>query len=137
MLPEIKTLTEEITEFEYPTKTYNIEHVGDSDYEDRIVGYTDDLEAVKQAIYLILNIERYDYPIYSWDYGIELKDLFGKPMTYVISELPDRVIDALTMDNRITDVVDFEFERNRNKLHTTFVVKTIYGNVPSSVEVTI
>ena len=135
MLPEIKTLTEEITQIEYPTKTYNIEHVDGGD--DKIVGYTDDLEAVKQAIYLILNIERYDYPIYSWDYGIELKDLFGKPIPYVMSELPDRVKEALTMDNRIMDVVDFEFERNKNKLHTTFTVKTIYGNIPSSVEVTI
>lgn len=135
MLPEIKTLTEEITTIEYPTKTYHIENVEDG--EDRIVGYTDDLEAVKQAIYLILNIERYDYPIYSWDYGVEFKDLFGKPIPYVMAELPDRIKDALTMDNRITDVVDFEFERNKNKLHTTFTVKTIYGNVPSNVEVTI
>ena len=135
MLPEIKTLIEEITTIEYATNTYHIEHIEGG--EDRIVGYTDDLEAVKQAIYLILNIERYDYPIYSWDYGIELKDLFGKPIPYVMAELPDRVKEALTMDNRITDVVDFEFERNKNKLHTTFTVKTIYGNVPSSVEVTI
>lgn len=135
MLPEIKTLTEEITKVEYPTNTYHIEHIEGGD--DRIVGYTDDLEAVKQAIYLILNIERYDYPIYSWDYGIELKDLFGKPIPYVMSELPDRIKEALTMDNRIVDVVDFEFERNKNKLHTSFTVKTIYGNVPSSVEVTI
>ena len=135
MLPEIKTLTEEITTIEYPTNTYHIENREGGD--DRIVGYTDGLEAVKQAIYLILNIERYDYPIYSWDYGIELKDLFGKPVSYVMSELPDRVKDALTMDNRITDVVDFEFERNKNKLHTTFIVKTIYGDVPDSMEVTI
>lgn len=136
MLPEIKTLTQELTAIEYPTNTYHIEH-REEDVDDRIVGYTDDLEAVKQAIYLILNIERYDYQIYSWDYGVELKDLFGKPMPYVISELPDRIKEALLMDNRITDVVDFEFEKERNKLHTTFTVKTIYGDVPSSVEVTI
>ena len=135
MLPEINTLTEELTEIEYPTNTYQIKH--SEDENDRIVGYTDDLEAVKQAIYLILNIERYDYLLYSWDYGVELKDLFGKPMSYVMAELPDRIKDALTMDNRITDVIDFEFERNKNKLHTTFTVITIYGNVPSDLEVII
>lgn len=134
MLPEINTFTEELVEIEYPTNTYQIKHAEDND---RIVGYTDDLEAVKQAIYLILNIERYDYLLYSWDYGVELKDLFGKPMSYVMAELPDRIKDALTMDNRITDVIDFEFERNKNKLHTTFTVITIYGNVPSEVEVII
>lgn len=136
MLPEIKTLTQELTAIEYPTNTYHIEH-READVDDRIVGYTDDLEAVKQAIYLILNIERYDYQIYSWDYGVELKDLFGKPIPYVMAEVPDRIKDALTMDNRITDVVDFEFERNKGKLHTTFTVKTIYGDVPYSTEVTI
>lgn len=134
MLPEINTLMEELTSTEYPTNTYQIKHKVDND---RIVGYTDDLEAVKQAIYLILNIERYDYLLYSWDYGVELKDLFGKPMTYVMSELPDRIKEALTMDNRITDVVDFEFERNKNKLHTTFTVITTYGNIPSDMEVII
>ena len=135
MLPEVTTLVEEITEVEYPTNTYYIGHVENG--EDRIVGYTDDLEAIKQAIYLILNIERYDHQIYSWDYGIELTDLFGKPISYVMSELPDRIKEALTMDDRIIDVVDFEFERHKNKLSTTFTVVTNIGNISSDLEVTI
>jgi len=52
-----------------------------------ITGYIDEKEAMIQAIYLILNIERYDYLIYSWNYGIELKDLFGQPTFYVMAEL--------------------------------------------------
>ena len=42
----------------------------------RISGECDGVEAVKQAIYNILNTERYQYIIYSWNYGVELKDLF-------------------------------------------------------------
>ena len=39
-------------------------------------GHTDGLEAVRQAIYKIIMTERYQYVMYSWNYGIELLDLF-------------------------------------------------------------
>lgn len=97
--------------------------------------YIDELDAVKQAIYLILSTERYEFPIYSWDYGVELIDLYGKPMPYVMSELPRRITEALTQDNRIDDVIDFEFEKNGKKLHTTFTVVTNAGNVYTGLEV--
>lgn len=104
---------------------------------DRISGYIDDLESVIQTIYLILSTERYQYVIYSWDYGIELVDLIGKPMPYVMSELPRRIKDALIQDNRIDDVTDFEFEVNRNKLHTSFTVITTLGNISTELEVSV
>jgi phage baseplate assembly protein W len=130
MIPSIEILTQEITEQTYPNRTYKI--VIDSD---RISGYTDDLEAIKQAIYLILSTERYQHIIYSWDYGVELLDLIGKPMPYVMSEIPRRIKEALIQDNRITDVVDFEFTKKGNKLHTTFTVVTNIGEIPSALEV--
>ena len=40
---------------------------------------TDERDAVLQAVYLILNVERYAFPIYSRNYGSELSDLIGKP----------------------------------------------------------
>ena len=165
MIPNIEILTEEITETQYPGRTYKINFdaniskqkvkgavlgtailgemvVGDSGYtpedeanSNRINGYVDDLEAVKQAIYLILNTERYQFVIYSWDYGVELLDLIGQPIPYVMSELPRRITDALTQDDRIEDVVDFEFEQNGKKLHTTFTVVSNLGNMPAELEV--
>ena len=130
MIPNINVLMEEITEVTYPNRTYKI--VVDSD---RINGYTDELEAVKQSVYLILSTERYKHIIYSWDYGVELLDLIGKPMPYVMAELPRRIKEALTQDNRIDDVVDFKFERKHNKLHTTFTVVSNIGNLPTEMEV--
>lgn len=130
MIPSIDVLTEEITEEVYPTKTYKI--VFD---KDRINGYTDELDAIMQAIYLILSTERYQYIIYSWDYGVELVDLIGQPMPYVMSEIPRRITEALTQDDRIDDVVDFEFEQNGKKLHVTFTVVSIIGNIPTELEV--
>ena len=142
MIPTINILTEEITEITYPSNTYRIvikhdPYADPAKAVDRISGYVDDIEAVKQAIYLILGTERYQFPIYSWDYGVELVDLFGKPMPYVMSELPRRIKDALIQDDRIDDVVDFEFEVNGHKLHTTFTVVTNLGNFNTELEVTV
>lgn len=142
MIPNIDILMKEIVEVDYPTRTYKIEVRFDpkktlDEIDDRINGYTDDIDAVKQAIYLILGTERYKFIIYSWDYGVELVDLFGKPMPYVMSELPRRITEALTQDNRITGCKDFEFEINKSKLHTTFTVISTVGNIPTELEVTV
>ena len=136
MIPNIDLLLTEIKEITIPSNTYKIE-VKTNAENDRINGYTDDLEAIQQSIYLILNTERYKYIIYSWDYGIELIDLFGQPMSYVIAEIPRRITDALLQDNRITNVTNFEFEINNHKIHTTFTVETESGNVETELEVSV
>ena len=130
MIPSTSILTEKITERKYPTKTYKI-----NIDKNRINGYTDELDAVIQAVYLILSTERYQYVIYSWDYGVELVDLIGKPMPYVVSELPRRISEALTQDNRIDSVVDFKFETHSKKLLVTFTVVSKIGNIPTELEV--
>lgn len=132
MIPNISLLEEEITDIEYADKTYKIDIK-----VDRIDGFADELDAIKQAVYLILSTERYEYNIYSWDYGVELVDLFGQPLPYVISELERRIKEALTQDDRIDDVIDFKFEKNGKRLHTTFTVVTVKGNIPTDLEVEI
>ena len=108
------------------TNTYRL----DMDH-DRIFGWADGLEAIKQTIYLILNIERYEYLIYSWNYGLELKDLFGKPIPFVLPELKRRISEALLQDDRINAVEDFDFIVQRNKVNCTFRVATKFGDVPT------
>lgn len=130
MIPNSPMLAETIREISHPGRTYKVEI-----QKDRIMGYTDDLDAVAQAIYFILGTERYRYVIYSWDYGVELVDLIGKPMPYVMSEVPRRIREALMTDDRITDVVDFEFEKYRNSLHVSFTVTTVAGGIPIEMEV--
>lgn len=104
---------------------------------DRISGYIDGVMSVAQTIYLILSTERYRFIIYSWNYGVELLDLFGKPMSYVMAELPRRIKEALTQDDRINDVVNFKFEKNGKVLHTTFTVITNVGNITTEMGVNI
>ena len=103
-----------------------------------IVGTCDKLEAVKQTIFKILNTERYKYLIYSWNYGIELDDLFGKPPIYVCSEVERRVKDALLQDDRITKVTDFDFDiSKRGVVSVTFIVHTIFGDLEEGMVVNI
>lgn len=135
MIPDIDVLTENLDEIEYPSKTYGIEFVKDGD--DCIQGYIDEVEAIKQAALLIVNTERYEFPIYSWDYGIELYDLVGQPMPYVMSEVERRVEEALTQDDRIESVKDFEFTVNKSKLHVKFTIVTNIADIPSDLEVDI
>jgi Protein of unknown function (DUF2634). len=109
---------------ELPTRTYRI-HID----ENYISGHIDNLSALAQAIYLVLNIERYDYLIYSWNYGVEFKNLIGRNTSYVIPEVKRRIIEALSQDARIRRVDDFRFESDSNKLHVIFMVTSIYGEI--------
>ena len=109
-----------------PTKTYKL------NIEDNVIsGFCDNLEAMKQVVYKILNTERYKSIMYSWNYGIELLDLFGEPTNYVVSELKRRITEALVQDDRITSVDDFEYNIKRKTVSLTFTVHTIYGDVQS------
>lgn len=93
-----------------------------------IQGYADEREALMQAIYLILNTERYQYVIYSWNYGIELMDLIGREKSYVLPELERRISEALLQDDRIMAVNQFQFAIEKKKYTVTFVVEHIYGS---------
>lgn len=101
-------------------------------------GMCDKQEAMKQVIYKILNTERYKYLIYSWNYGIELEDLFGQPAKAVTGELERRITEALIQDDRINSVDSFVFDTSkRHKVTATFTAHTIFGDIEAESEVTI
>lgn len=126
MIPTINdTLTVDLNLESEPSKTYKL-HIENN----RISGYCDELEAMKQAVYKILNTERYKFIIYSWNYGIELLDLYGKSVTYVCSELPRRITEALMQDDRIVSVDNFNFDTTQKRIvSVSFTVHTIFGDV--------
>lgn len=92
-------------------------------------GTVDELEAMKQAVNKILQTERYRYAIYDWNYGIELEELYGKNVTYVIPELKKRIEDALLADDRVTAVTDFSFRQEKGSVTAEFLVHTIFGEI--------
>jgi len=95
----------------------------------RIAGAVDGKEAVKQAIMCILLTERYEYLIYSWNYGIELNSLIGRSGLTINSELRRIITEALMADDRILSVEDFSFDWiDRKTVNASFTVRTIYGD---------
>jgi len=121
----------EVEEEQQPSLTYGI------DFEKgRIVGMIDGLEAVKQAVFLILQTERYRYLIYSADYGSELEGLIGRDPLFVRSELKRRIREALLQDDRIEDVTNFDIQINGDSALVRFTVVTIFGDFEAEQEVT-
>lgn len=130
MIPESLLEDDSVIETEVQSsRTYAL-------YPDKIQGYITDADAVRQAVYKMLNTEKYEYPIYSFDYGIALEDLIGKDPDYVVIEIERRISECLLSDDRISDVTDFEFEENGDELHISFLVKSIYGDLDVTKEVT-
>lgn len=118
---------EEDTEQE--TRTYRI------DFENgRIDGIIDGLEAVKQAITKILLTERFKNLIYSDDYGCEVQDMLMSDENtdaFIESEIPELIQDALSADERILGVENFEIydsDDERDGIKIAFDVSTIYGD---------
>lgn len=94
-----------------------------------IAGKCDGKEGLKQAVYKILSTERYENVIYSRNYGVELKDLFGQPVKTVIALIESRIKEALLQDDRITDVDSFVFDTSqKHKVSVTFTVHSELGD---------
>lgn len=119
------TLTEEvevIDESELPTRTYKL------DFErGRCIGMVDGLEAMEQAIFKIMQTDRFRYMIYSDDYGFE--GMTGGNRVLVRAELPRRIKESLLQDARITSIEDFTLEFKKDMAFVTFTAITIYGDV--------
>lgn len=110
---------------EQPTYTYLMDVE-----KHHIQGNTDQLKAMEQAIYKVVFTERDEYEIYTSNYGVNLKDLFGLPKTFVIPEIKRRITEALLWDNRITVVDRWEFSiPQRGTVVANFRVVTIFGDV--------
>lgn len=101
----------------------------------RIEGTVDGLQAVRQAAEIILNVERYRWQIYRPYSGMEWAGLIGQDSGYVGAELQRRLVDALTVDDRITGISDYKYTVDGQKLRATFRVDTVYGSYNSEQEV--
>ncbi|AOR23014.1 DUF2634 domain-containing protein [Clostridium taeniosporum] len=115
-----------IKEVKYPGKTYKIK-------ENRIIGFCDEIEALKQTIYFILNTQRYDYLIYPDNYGSELRETIEMDKDIAESELKRRIKEALIQDDRIENVDEFIFEYKKDSVIVKFTVFSIYSKLYESV----
>lgn len=130
MLPELNLINQ--LDEQMPSYTYNINR-----NTNRISGYIDDKDAIIQAIYLILQTERYESMIYNWYYGVEFDGLIGKNKDYVTSELQRVIREALTEDDRIIEVSDFNITYTDDSALIVFLVQTNIGDITIEWEVNI
>ena len=123
MIPTQNEITPDVEFIEQPSYTYTMNTEGDN-----VLGNCTGIEAVKQSMYKILNTERYQTPIYSRNYGVELNDLIGMPRSYCVPDIERRITEALLQDDRIKAVYDFYFTfPERNIINVTFRVDTTEG----------
>lgn len=102
---------------------------------DKIEGFVDDLEALKQAVYKVLATEQYEYPIYSFNYGIAWKELIGEEQPYIRAEMKRMIQEALLRDDRVREVDGFEFSFQGDICQCSFHVSSIYGDIEIETEV--
>ncbi|MFD0588842.1 DUF2634 domain-containing protein [Paenibacillus sp. GCM10027627] len=116
-----------------PTRTFHI------DFErGRIIGFIDEHDAMEQAIYMILRTERFDHLIYSFDYGVELKQVMGRNYAVMESELERVMTEALTADARITAIEHFKVELiDKRTAAVSFTAVSIFGNILITSEVNV
>jgi phage baseplate assembly protein W len=101
----------------------------------RITQMIDGLEAVKQAVFVILETERFQHLIYSFDFGSELQGLIGKSPLFVQSEIRRLIKEALLQDDRITDVQNITFQTQGDSMLVEFTVVSVFGNFTMTKEV--
>lgn len=111
-----------------PGMTYKL--MGES-----IRGYIEDLESLRQSIEKMLGTEQYEFPIYSFDYGIDIASLIGKDPIYVQVELKRRIKECIMQDDRVVSVDNFKMQTAGDILYCDFDILSIFGLINMRKEV--
>lgn len=142
MLPQIDNpINNNTSTIELPSKTYKL----DIDYNkmiglqsNRIIGYADNIDAVRQAVFHILATERYAYLIYDSNYGVELEQYIGKDFEYIQATIGNTLKEALLMDLRIKDIIVTDITKvNTETVNIQFTVISIYGDLQMEVNISV
>ena len=120
----------EVTFRQQPGRTWYIDKT-----TNRIRGECDDWLAVRQAVEIILNVERFRWQIYRPYSGMQWEGLIGQDPGYVASELQRRITEALTMDDRVRGISNFTYTVTGDQLSAFLTVNTVFGEYETSVEV--
>lgn len=83
------------------------------------------IDAYRQWCLKAVLTERYNYPAYTSDYGVEMYDAMREPTRAAILSAIERTITEAIMEHPMTESVsEFSHELQADAVLTTFVVKT-------------
>ena len=130
-LPEIVGFDTDIVIASQPSKTWII------DRDTMQVACMDEgLEAVRQAVEIALNVERFRWTIYSANFGSELDELIGQDEALITAEIPRLVEGALSQDDRVVQVDGYTFTRTGpDSMHVSFTVHTVDGDLIEEMQI--
>lgn len=97
----------------------------------------DGIDAIEQFIQKAIVTIRFNFVIYSDQYGCEISDLFGKGFSegFIQSEIERVIREALIYDDRIEDVNSFVVTIDGDTVYITFTVQTTQGTLNQKVTV--
>lgn len=103
----------------------------------RVAGMTDGTDALEQAIYKILQTERFAHLIYSWAYGFEGNRIIGQGEAVLRGDIDRLLSEALTEDDRIETVENVKIEIiGKRTAAVDFTVVSVFGDFETRAEVT-
>lgn len=96
-------------------------------------------EAIKIWCFMSLKTERYQYSIYSWDYGCEISELFGKNYTPALikAEAERFLKEALMINPYITGVDIISVDFSNSLLSASIKISTIYNEEGGAIEINV
>lgn len=128
MIPKIEIDIENVKEKSFNSKTYYINF-----QSKKIEGFLiDEIECLKQAIYLMLNTEKYEYPIYK-EYGFRFNDLINSEKEYFLAEIRPRIEECLLQDDRIQQVLSVDVKQKENSKDSFIVSVKILSNLKNDI----
>lgn len=130
-LPEVVGFDTDIVIASQPSRTWIIDR-----NTMQVASMDEGLEAVRQAVEIALNVERFRWTIYSANFGSELDELIGQDEALITAEIPRLVEGALSQDDRVVQVEDYVFTRTGpDTMHVSFTVRTVYGDLIEEMQI--
>lgn len=133
-------------DLEDPVEVEDLEDASDEPYREyeldpttgkltgRIIEGTD---AIVVWCILTLKSKRYEYPIYSWEYGEEFSSMIGNSYEpdLLQSEVKRMLEECLLVNEHIEEIKDLEVEQDEDKLKVRFILVTDQGDTEVETDV--
>jgi phage baseplate assembly protein W len=125
MIPKFEFVVSNMENSIQSSKTYKLDS-----FNGRITRKIDELESIKQAVFKILQTERFENVIYDDNYGVELAGFIGKPKDFVKNDIERTIKDALLADERILAIESFNvIDDVKDNFKIEFKINSIFGNI--------